>query len=148
MPGYFPERPFFLMNTKVTIKDIAAACGVSTATVSYVLNNSTKQSISEATRKKVLHYANMVGYAPIPLRRLSPSAIREISGSIALIPKTASISSRLSALWQRRRRSMGAGSQFSPKAAHIETIRMLMLSLRSTFQPMNFHASAIIPLFP
>lgn len=64
MPGFFPERPFFLMNTKVTIKDIAAACGVSTATVSYVLNNSTKQSISEATRKKVLHYANMVGYAP------------------------------------------------------------------------------------
>lgn len=52
------------MSAKITLKDIAAACGVSTATVSYVLNNSPGQSISEATRKRVLHYANMVGYAP------------------------------------------------------------------------------------
>lgn len=44
------------------MKDIAKACGVSTATVSYVLNDVPNQSISAATRKRILHMANMVGY--------------------------------------------------------------------------------------
>lgn len=53
------------MNTKkkYTIKDIAEACGVSSATVSYVLNDVQTQSIREETKKKILHYANMVGYS-------------------------------------------------------------------------------------
>ncbi len=50
------------MKKKWTMKDIAAECGVSTATVSYVLNDVAKQSISAATRKRILHVANMVGY--------------------------------------------------------------------------------------
>lgn len=52
------------MNTKkrYTIKDIAAACSVSTATVSYVLNDVKTQSIRPETRNRILHYANMVGY--------------------------------------------------------------------------------------
>ncbi len=44
------------------MKDIAAECGVSTATVSYVLNDVPNQSISAATKKRILHVANMVGY--------------------------------------------------------------------------------------
>lgn len=47
---------------RYTIKEIAQACGVSTATVSYVLNDVKNQSISEATRNRVLHYAHLVGY--------------------------------------------------------------------------------------
>ncbi len=50
------------MKKKWTMKDIAAECGVSTATVSYVLNDVANQSISAATRKRILHVANMVGY--------------------------------------------------------------------------------------
>ncbi|MBQ5515050.1 MAG: LacI family DNA-binding transcriptional regulator [Oscillospiraceae bacterium] len=50
------------MKKKYTIKDIAAECGVSTATVSYVLNDVKTQSISEDTRKRILHFANIVGY--------------------------------------------------------------------------------------
>lgn len=50
------------MNKNYTMKDIARACGVSTATVSYVLNDVPNQSISAETKKRVLHYANMVGY--------------------------------------------------------------------------------------
>lgn len=50
------------MKKKWTMKDIAAECGVSTATVSYVLNDVPGQSISAATRKRILHVANMVGY--------------------------------------------------------------------------------------
>ncbi len=53
------------MNTdkpRLTIKDIAAACGVSIATVSYVLNDRAEERISEATRKRILHYVNLHGY--------------------------------------------------------------------------------------
>lgn len=49
-------------ETRVTIKDVAKAAGVSIATVSYVLNNKPGQSISEDTRKKVLQFANLLGY--------------------------------------------------------------------------------------
>lgn len=44
------------------MKDIAMECGVSTATVSYVLNDVPNQSISAETKKRILHFANMVGY--------------------------------------------------------------------------------------
>ncbi len=50
------------MKKKYTIKDIARECGVSTATVSYVLNDVPNQSISAATKKRILQIANMVGY--------------------------------------------------------------------------------------
>ncbi len=49
-------------HKRTTIKDIARACGVSVATVSYVLNDVKTQSISEKTKNRVLHYANLVGY--------------------------------------------------------------------------------------
>lgn len=44
------------------MKDIAKECGVSSATVSYVLNDVPNQSISAETKKRILHVANMVGY--------------------------------------------------------------------------------------
>lgn len=44
------------------MKDIAKECGVSSATVSYVLNDVPNQSISAETKKRILHMANMVGY--------------------------------------------------------------------------------------
>ncbi len=44
------------------MKDIATECGVSAATVSYVLNDVPNQSISAETKKRILHVANMVGY--------------------------------------------------------------------------------------
>ena len=50
------------MKKKYTMKDIAEICGVSTATVSYVLNDVPNQSISAETKKQILQIANMVGY--------------------------------------------------------------------------------------
>ena len=47
---------------KVTIKDIAEACGVSTATVSYVVNGRNDQRISPETWKRVLHEVHIMGY--------------------------------------------------------------------------------------
>lgn len=49
-------------KTRVTIKDVAKAADVSIATVSYVLNNAPDHTISEETRKKVLQFANILGY--------------------------------------------------------------------------------------
>lgn len=51
-----------MSQKKPTIKDIALACGVSTATVSYVLNQVTSQSIGAETKKRVLHQAHLMGY--------------------------------------------------------------------------------------
>ena len=52
------------MHRKVTSHDVARAAGVSRATVSYVLNGSSGQSISETTRQRVLTAAAKLGYAP------------------------------------------------------------------------------------
>ncbi|EOT23717.1 hypothetical protein C805_03000, partial [Eubacterium sp. 14-2] len=42
---------------RTTIKDIAAAAGVSHTTVSYVLNKNPNQKISDKTRRKVIETA-------------------------------------------------------------------------------------------
>ncbi len=52
------------MAKKVTVRDVAAAAGVSVATVSYVLNEKKDAKISETTRKKVLQVANLLNYMP------------------------------------------------------------------------------------
>ena len=50
--------------SKVTAADIARACGVSQATVSYVLNDRKDKSISTATREKILSAARELNYYP------------------------------------------------------------------------------------
>lgn len=53
-------------NTKkrYTIQDIADAVGVSKATVSYVLNDKPGARVSDQTRSRILHVANLYNYAP------------------------------------------------------------------------------------
>ncbi|MGN0242352.1 MAG: LacI family DNA-binding transcriptional regulator [Candidatus Weimeria sp.] len=53
-----------MANNKVTIKDVAREAGVSTAAVSYVINNRADGRISEATRKKILQVVNLLDYSP------------------------------------------------------------------------------------
>jgi DNA-binding LacI/PurR family transcriptional regulator len=63
MPNnYFP-------NKAITIKDIATAVGVSTSTVSRVLNSTKMDLISEKTRERVLTVAADLGYTSNPLAR-------------------------------------------------------------------------------
>lgn len=52
------------MEKKVTIHDIAREAGVSSATVSYVINNRPDKTISEETRRKVLQIVNLYNYKP------------------------------------------------------------------------------------
>jgi DNA-binding LacI/PurR family transcriptional regulator len=49
---------------RVTSADVARAAGVSRATVSYVLNDTPRQTISPGTRGRVLDAATRLGYAP------------------------------------------------------------------------------------
>ena len=52
------------MGRRVTSADVARMAGVSRATVSYVLNDTPHQTISEGTRGRVLSAAAALGYAP------------------------------------------------------------------------------------
>ena len=54
---------------QVTIDDIAREAGVSTATVSYIVNGRKDVKISEETRKKVLQICNLRQYTPSPIAR-------------------------------------------------------------------------------
>ncbi|MDN3310924.1 LacI family DNA-binding transcriptional regulator [Microbacterium oryzae] len=49
---------------RVTAADVAAASGVSRATVSYVLNDTPGQTIPETTRRRVMQAAADLGYVP------------------------------------------------------------------------------------
>lgn len=66
---------------RVTLKDVAAASGVSRATVSFVLNDDPKQTISPATRERVLRASRDLGYVPHGIAR----ALREGSSRIVVL---------------------------------------------------------------
>lgn len=53
-----------MSDKRVTMKDIAREAGVSTATVSYVLNYSNKEKISHETRMKIFETAHRLKYVP------------------------------------------------------------------------------------
>ncbi|CDF59240.1 LacI family DNA-binding transcriptional regulator [Thermobrachium celere] len=65
-----------------TLKDIAKEVGVSVATVSYVLNGNTKQSISEETRDKIIQAANRLNYVPNLAAR---SLVKRKSGLVGVL---------------------------------------------------------------
>ncbi|WP_099469485.1 LacI family DNA-binding transcriptional regulator [Konateibacter massiliensis] len=53
-----------MSSNRITMKDIAKEAGVSTATVSYVLNYSEKEKISHETRMRIFEAANKLKYVP------------------------------------------------------------------------------------
>lgn len=56
------------MDKKVTMRDIAAACGVSVTTVSNALKYSGKESIRDELRLKIIQTATHMGYNPNDIR--------------------------------------------------------------------------------
>ncbi|MDH6220812.1 LacI family DNA-binding transcriptional regulator [Streptomyces pseudovenezuelae] len=66
---------------RVTLNDVAKASGVSRATVSFVLNDDPRQTISGATRERVLAAAHELGYVPHGIAR----ALREGSSRIVVL---------------------------------------------------------------
>ena len=57
------------MPKAVTLKQVAEVAGVSTATVSYVINRQTKQHILPETQRRVYEAIRQVGYTPIARRK-------------------------------------------------------------------------------
>ncbi|AJE38823.1 LacI family transcriptional regulator [Streptomyces nodosus] len=68
-------------SRRVTLNDVAAASGVSRATVSFVLNDDPHQTISAATRDRVKQAARDLGYVPHGVAR----ALREGSSRIVVL---------------------------------------------------------------
>ncbi|MFF3371414.1 LacI family DNA-binding transcriptional regulator [Streptomyces sp. NPDC002680] len=66
---------------RVTLTDVAKASGVSRATVSFVLNDDPRQTISAATRERVMGAAQELGYVPHGIAR----ALREGSSRIVVL---------------------------------------------------------------
>lgn len=66
---------------RVTAADIAREVGVSRATVGFVLNNTPGQTISEATRRRVLSAAQRLGYRP----HVAAQALRSGKSKIILL---------------------------------------------------------------
>ncbi|WP_369029680.1 LacI family DNA-binding transcriptional regulator [Streptomyces adonidis] len=66
---------------RVTLSDVAKASGVSRATVSFVLNDDPRQTISAATRERVVGAAQELGYVPHGIAR----ALREGSSRIVVL---------------------------------------------------------------
>ncbi|MER7690915.1 LacI family DNA-binding transcriptional regulator [Streptomyces sp. NPDC097610] len=66
---------------RVTLSDVAKASGVSRATVSFVLNDDPRQTISVATRERVMAAAHDLGYVPHGIAR----ALREGSSRIVVL---------------------------------------------------------------
>ncbi|HVU70713.1 MAG TPA: LacI family DNA-binding transcriptional regulator [Ktedonobacteraceae bacterium] len=69
---------------RVTSADVARACGVSRATVSYVLNNDPRQTIPPETRERILQAAQELGYSPFAPARLLRSGQSQLV--LAVLP--------------------------------------------------------------
>ncbi len=69
---------------RVTSAEVARACGVSRATVSYVLNNDPRQHISPETREKVLETARQLKYQPFAPARVLRSGYSQLV--LAVLP--------------------------------------------------------------
>ena len=68
-------------SRRVTLNDVAAASGVSRATVSFVLNDDPQQRISAATRDRVKQAARALGYVPHGVAR----ALREGTSRVVVL---------------------------------------------------------------
>lgn len=77
------------MARQVTLKDVAREAHVSVATVSYIINDREDQKISEATRKKVLQIANLLGYTPNPVAKSLATGRKDLVGIVYRLRDTA-----------------------------------------------------------
>ena len=70
-----------MVEKRVTLRDVAAAAGVSRATAGFVLSDAPGIAISEATRQRVRETARDLGYSPHSIAR----ALREGSSRVIVL---------------------------------------------------------------
>ncbi|MFG1926948.1 LacI family DNA-binding transcriptional regulator [Cryptosporangium sp. NPDC048952] len=76
-----------MAERRVTQRDVASASGVSPATVGFVISNTPTQTISAATRERVLRAAKELGYVPHGIAR----AMREGTSRVVVLNIDASL---------------------------------------------------------
>ncbi|MFC4598573.1 LacI family DNA-binding transcriptional regulator [Cohnella hongkongensis] len=115
---------------KTTLRDVAKEAGVSVATVSYVLNNVSTQTIPEETRQRVfaaaskLHYVQNLTAKALSLGKTNFLGVLFVSTDNARIPKPVSYGTFLDRL-ERRCRDKGYHllvSQIDPLKPNFEII--------------------------
>ncbi len=108
-----------------TLKDIAKASGVSTATVSYVLNRNSGVKISDSTRKKVMEIAKQLRYEPNALARSVRTGHSKI---IALVTSSAPPTSYFFSVFNSICQT-ATGYDFSVKVYSLETSGQQILKM-------------------
>ncbi|WP_337099201.1 LacI family DNA-binding transcriptional regulator [Paenibacillus sp. YIM B09110] len=115
---------------KTTLRDVAKEAGVSVATVSYVLNNVSKQTIPEETRQRVFQAASKLKYVQnltakaLSLGKTNVLGVLIVSPNDAIVPKTVSYGAYLDRL-ERRCREKGYHlliSQLDPSEPSLDII--------------------------
>jgi DNA-binding LacI/PurR family transcriptional regulator len=85
-PRYSTPEGISLRNPRITSLEVARLAGVSRATVSLVLNNSDRVSLSPGTRKRVFEAAEQLGYKPNSAARMLVSGVSETIGLVVTNP--------------------------------------------------------------
>ena len=92
------------MAKRVTLKDIARAADVTTATVSYVINNTPGQSIAAETRERVQRAARELNYVPNSaaraLRRRRSGCVGVVAKKNLAVPRFSRRSAASRAVWK------------------------------------------------
>jgi DNA-binding LacI/PurR family transcriptional regulator len=114
-----------------TSTDVAARAGVSRATVSYVLNGSTRHTFPQATRERILAAASELGYTPHAaareLRRGTSGVVLFVVGDLPVGTNLAALLGELTAAVSATGRSLltwsaGAGPTLSETLGHLEPL--------------------------
>lgn len=128
-----------LTGRRATIADVAALAGVSSATVSYVLNGIVKHTLSEATRDAVLKAAAELGYTPNQsARSLARGASPVVVCQVPALPLSETVLALLGELTDA----------FADRG-HVMTVHVGPLqSRRLGILAKSLRPRAVFPLFP
>ncbi|OZD69006.1 hypothetical protein CH298_27995 [Rhodococcoides fascians] len=137
------------MANRTTSAHVAAAAGVSRATVSYVLNNRVDKQISETTRQSVLAAARELDYNPSPAAR----ALRSGRGDVvvALVPSGWDTGGEIGRLLAEVGRELGAHglafmrSQVVPRPGFVrELLQSVTAACVVSFEPLSDADQAVL----
>lgn len=137
------------MANRTTSAHVAAAAGVSRATVSYVLNNRVDKQISETTRQSVLAAARELDYSPSPAAR----ALRSGRGDVvvALVPSGWDTGGEIGRLLAEVGRELGAHglafmrSQVVPRPGFVrELLQSVTAACVVSFEPLSDADQAVL----
>ncbi len=140
MPRRNPPKPRTKPSGRVTLRDIAEACGVARSTVSGIVNQRSDCYASEEVRRRVLEAVDRLGYRPSLTARGLVSGKSSMLGMINTGEDVES-ATRLTMAFERRARQCGYTTvlAFNPNSADIED------SLARWFFDLGVDGLAVMP---